>query len=103
MNIKLFFTLIVGALLLNSCFEYDDVEYKGFENVKMTNPKDGHMSLSFDLKLNNPNKFKIKIKPSDVTVFIGGKELGRVHLTETPHHRKTHASNLSDRTQREAQ
>jgi LEA14-like dessication related protein len=83
MNIKLFFTLIVGALLLNSCFEYDDVEYKGFENVKMTNPKDGHMSLSFDLKLNNPNKFKIKIKPSDVTVFIGGKELGQVHLTET--------------------
>jgi LEA14-like dessication related protein len=70
-------------LLFNSCFEYDDVVYQGFENVKMTKPNEGQMTLSFDIKLDNPNKYKIKIKPSDVTVFVGGKELGQIHLNET--------------------
>jgi LEA14-like dessication related protein len=83
MNIKLIFTLILGASLFSSCFQYDDVVYQGFDNVKMSKPKDGQMTLNFDLKLDNPNKYKIKIKPSDVSVFIGGKELGQVHLTET--------------------
>lgn len=83
MNIKLFFTLILGTLLFTSCFRYDDVVYQGFDNVKISKPKDGQMTLNFDLKLDNPNKYKIKIKPSDVSIFIGGKELGQVHLTET--------------------
>lgn len=83
MNIKLFLTLILGTFLLASCFRYDDVVYQGFDNVKISKPKDGQMTLNFDLKLDNPNKYKIKIKPSDVSIFIGGKELGQVHLTET--------------------
>lgn len=83
MNFKLAITLFFGTFLLGSCFQYDDLVYQGFDNVKMTKPKEGQMTLNFDLKLDNPNKFKIKIKPSDVTVFLGGKELGQVHLTET--------------------
>jgi LEA14-like dessication related protein len=83
MSIKLFFTLILGTFLFTSCFHYDDVVYQGFDNVKISKPKDGQMTLNFDLKLDNPNKYKIKIKPSDVSIFIGGKELGQVHLTET--------------------
>lgn len=83
MKIKLFFTLILGTFLFTSCFHYNDVVYQGFDNVKISKPKDGQMTLNFDLKLDNPNKYKIKIKPSDVSIFIGGKELGQVHLTET--------------------
>jgi LEA14-like dessication related protein len=83
MNLRLIFTLALGLGLFTSCFQYDDVVYQGFDNVKMSKPKDGQMNIKFDLKLDNPNKYKIKIKPSDVTVFVGGKELGQIHLTET--------------------
>jgi LEA14-like dessication related protein len=83
MNTKLLLTLLLGLSLLSSCFQYDDVVYQGFDNVKMTKPKDGQMNIKFNLKLDNPNNYKIKIKPSDVTVFVGGKELGQIHLTET--------------------
>lgn len=74
---------LLNTFAFSSCFYYDDVVYQGFDNVKLTKPKEGQMTLNFDLKLDNPNKYNIKIKPSDVTVFLGGKELGQVHLRET--------------------
>jgi len=83
MNLRLLLTLLLGLSLFTSCFQYDDLVYQGFDNVKLSKPKDGVLTLNFDLKLDNPNKYKIKIKPSDVSVFIGGKEIGQVHLTET--------------------
>ena len=72
-----------SSLLLGGCFEYDDVVYQGFSNVKVGKPVDGQTSISFDIQLDNPNNYKIKIKPSDLTVYIGGKELGDIHLTKT--------------------
>jgi LEA14-like dessication related protein len=83
MNRTLFLSLLFGLFALSSCLQYDNLVYKGYENVNLTNTKEGQMTLKFNLKLDNPNKFKIKIKPSNVSVFLAGKELGQVHLTET--------------------
>jgi len=75
-------TLVALLFVLTGCFDYDDVVYQGIENVKMGKPKEGKTAISFNIKLDNPNNFNIKIKPSDLTIFLGGKELGDVHLTE---------------------
>lgn len=81
---KLKFVLFLFcSVLLSSCFEYDDVVYQGVEKIKISKPIDGKTSIALNIKLDNPNKFKIKIKPSDMMVYLGGKELGEVHLKET--------------------
>lgn len=82
MKIKLF-AFIIGAFLLTGCFDYDDVVYQGIESVKIGKISEGKTPISFNIKLDNPNNYKIKIKPSDLTVYIGGKELGEVHLKQT--------------------
>jgi len=83
MNINLLLLLGLGLSLFSSCFEYDDVDYQGYENATISESKEGIIQLSFNLKLNNPNKFKIKIKPSELTVFIGDEEMGQAKLNKT--------------------
>lgn len=78
-----FLILAFCSFLLSGCFDYDDVVYQGFENIKISKPVQGQTTISFNIKLDNPNKYKIKIKPSDLTIFLGGQELGEVHLKET--------------------
>jgi LEA14-like dessication related protein len=70
----------VTTLLLGSCVSYDDISYQGFDNVQMTRQGKGHLTLGFDLKLDNPNNYNVKIKSSDIVLYIGGKELGQLHL-----------------------
>lgn len=78
-----FLLLFFVSISLTGCFDYDDVVYQGIENIKMGKPNEGKMTINFNIKLDNPNKYRLKIKPSDLTVFLGGKELGEIHLTET--------------------
>jgi LEA14-like dessication related protein len=81
---KLHFLILFSvSIVLTGCFHYDDVVYQGIENIKISRPNEGKMTINFNIKLDNPNKYRIKIKPSDLTVFLGGKELGEIHLTET--------------------
>jgi LEA14-like dessication related protein len=80
---RLILLTTISFMLLSGCMSYDDVVYQGVENVKIGKPKDGFTTISLNIKLDNPNKYNIKIKPSDVTVFLGGKELGDFHLKET--------------------
>jgi LEA14-like dessication related protein len=68
--------------LLTGCFDYNDIVYHGVENVKLGKPSEGNTTLSFNINLDNPNIYNIKIKPSDLTIFMGDKELGEVHLKE---------------------
>ncbi len=78
MKIRLFSFFII-TFVLTGCFEYDDVVYQGIENIKIGKVNEGKTPISFNIKLDNPNNYKIKIKPSDLTVFVGGKELGEIH------------------------
>lgn len=70
----------VAFLLLTSCFSYKDVNYQGVENFKMGKIQDGQLTVNFDLKLDNPNKYKIKIKPTELLIFLGEKEFATASL-----------------------
>lgn len=76
--ISMFFLLF----LLNSCFEFEEIQFKGVESVKMPKMDDKEILVDLTLRLENPNNFKIKLKPSQVNVFIADKMMGTIFLDE---------------------
>lgn len=77
---RIIFSLLLTMPFLTGCFSYKDVNFQGVENYKLGKMQDGQISLSFDVKLENPNKYNIKIKPTDLEVYLGDKELGIARL-----------------------
>ncbi len=73
-------SLLLLTFLLNSCFDFEEVQFKGIENVSMPKMDDKEILVDLTLKLENPNNFKIKIKPSFVNVFIEDKMMGTIYL-----------------------
>ena len=78
--LKSFLILIVVAIILTGCFSYKDLNFDGVENFKMGKIQEGSIDFGFDVKLENPNKYNIKIKPTDLQVFLGDNELGMARL-----------------------
>jgi LEA14-like dessication related protein len=76
--------LVIASLLflLSSCLEFDDVKFKGIESVKFPKIDQKEILIDLNLKLDNPNNYKIKIKPSVLDVYIGGKLMGKVKIDE---------------------
>ena len=68
--------------ILSSCLEFDDVKFKGIESVKFPKIDQKELLIDLSLVLDNPNNYKIKIKPSVLDVYIGGKLMGQVRLDE---------------------
>lgn len=77
---KSFLILIVAPLILTGCFSYKDLNFDGVENFKMGKIEEGSIDFGFDVKLENPNNYNIKIKPTDLQVFLGDNELGMARL-----------------------
>ena len=68
--------------LLNSCFEFNDLEFNGMENLKANKIENKTISLTLDLKILNPNGFSIKVKPSNVDVFVEEQLIGKAYLNK---------------------
>lgn len=76
-----FVYLICMVFLLASC-EFEEIQFKGVEDFKMPKIDDKEILLNLAFKVNNPNKFKIKVKPSNVDLFVSDSKLGTVFLDE---------------------
>ena len=68
--------------LFSACLEFDDVKFKGIESVKFPKIDQKELLIDLSLRLDNPNNYKIKIKPSVLDVYIGGILMGQVKLDE---------------------
>jgi LEA14-like dessication related protein len=77
---KSFFILLFISSTLSSCFNYKDLSFNGVENLKLSKIEQGELNLSLDIKLENPNNYKIKIKPTDLQIYVSNKELGSIRL-----------------------
>jgi LEA14-like dessication related protein len=61
---------------------YKEVEVVEVHNVRMSELDQRGLGAEVDLKLQNPNRYKIKVTESDLKVWINGREAGKVRLLE---------------------
>lgn len=73
--------IIAVTLLVTSC-GYQEVKYLGVSNISNVGKKDNKINVDVDFKIDNPNTYTIKIKPSKLDVFLNDKKIGIVHLDE---------------------
>lgn len=75
--------LLVGVMLsLQSCFDYEEVQFRGVQNVSVLERGDNVIKLQIDVRVDNPNTFKIKVKKSTLDIYINGKYVGKTQLDE---------------------
>lgn len=71
---------LISFVFLTSCFDYEDVEFKGVQNVGIEGRSEGNITLRIDMKVNNPNNYNIKIKKSALDVYVNGSRVGRTKM-----------------------
>lgn len=74
--------LFACLFLLTSCLDFEEVRFLGVDNVKLPKYQEKEMVFDLSLKIDNPNNYKIKIKPSSLDVSVGGTRIGVVHLDD---------------------
>lgn len=67
---------------MSGCFDYEDVEFKGVENITVVERTEDEIKLKVDVKVDNPNKFNIKVKSSTLDIYINDKYVGKTDLVE---------------------
>lgn len=64
------------VLLLSSCREPKELEYRDFKNLSTENLGFSSSTIKVDLIYYNPNNFGLQLKRTDLDVFINGNLLG---------------------------
>lgn len=77
------FTILFCALLLTSCFDYKDVEFKGMQDFGIEDRTDNNITVRVDLKVNNPNNYGIKVKKSTLDVYLNKKYVGKTKMKKS--------------------
>ena len=68
------------AVSLTSCFDYEDVDFKGVQKFGLEDRSGGNITIRLDLKVSNPNKYNITIKKSALDVFVSGNKVGKAKM-----------------------
>ena len=71
---------LISFVFLTSCFDYEDVEFKGVQNVALEGRSEGNITLRIDMKVNNPNNYNLKIKKSSLDIFVNGVKIGKTKM-----------------------
>jgi hypothetical protein len=75
---------LFSIVFLTSCFDYEDVEFKGVQNIGLEGRSGGNITVRIDMKVNNPNNYNIKIKKSsldDVVLKKNHQDVYPLYLT----------------------
>ncbi len=74
--------VLLTIFLFCSCKPSKDLIFQDLQgfSIKQTTPP----SATVSVRMYNPNKYKLKLKKADVSVFINGNELGKMQVAGTP-------------------
>jgi LEA14-like dessication related protein len=76
LKLKSILLLIVISFTLTSCFKYEDVIMKEVTNVSVNSFSANHIEIKVDMRIINPNNYKISIVDSDLELFVKNKKVG---------------------------
>jgi len=77
-----YFALLCLTFILTSC-TFLEPQYKGGEKFKFDKLEGKSLKFTVGAKILNPNNYTIKIKPSDLDVYIEDDFMGVIHLDKT--------------------
>jgi LEA14-like dessication related protein len=69
-------SFITTIILLSSCREPKELEYRDFKNLKSEKLGFASSTVKVDLIYYNPNTFGLQLKRTDLDIFIDGNYLG---------------------------
>jgi LEA14-like dessication related protein len=77
-------SLVTLLLFLSSCscLDFNSPELRGGEDFSIQKMNGNEIQLNAKAKIYNDNCFTLKIKPSDLELFVEGESIGTVRLDE---------------------
>ena len=81
---------LFSIVFLTSCLDYEDVEFKGVQNIGLEDRSGGTITVRIDMKVNNPNSYNIKINKSSLDVFVNGSKVGKTKMNNNVVLKKNH-------------
>jgi LEA14-like dessication related protein len=86
---KIFISAAIVALMFfgTSC-KVQELDFNGVNDVGIGSMQSDDIEITLNVKLDNPNNFKIKVVKADLDMFIGGNEAGSASLGDNVEIRK---------------
>ena len=79
-SIKNLVIVILSVFTLTSCFDYEDVEFKGMEGFNIEERNENNLTVRLDMKVDNPNDYNITVKKSTLDIYLNGKYVGKTKM-----------------------
>jgi LEA14-like dessication related protein len=70
---------VLFILSLSSC-EVDEISFVQLDDVKITKIEQKEVFLDVSVQLENPNSFDVKVKDSDLDLYLEGTFIGKARL-----------------------
>lgn len=75
------FTFLI--IFLTSCFDYEEVQFKGMQGFNIEERTEDNITVRLDIKVDNPNTYNIKIKKSNLDLYLNKKYLGKAKIKKS--------------------
>jgi LEA14-like dessication related protein len=83
------------AAIISSCANFEEPEFISSNGLKMGKIEGKKISITADVVVANPNWFGIKIKPSNLDVYIENQYMGKIYLEKKVKMKAKRESTLS--------
>jgi LEA14-like dessication related protein len=82
MRLKFVHVFVSIVIFLSSCSSFKEPIIKGSDDFQLTQFEGKKISFSLALAIENNNWYALKIKPSNVDLYLEDKLIGKLHLLE---------------------
>jgi len=74
------FSFLIAILSLSSCAQPKELVYLGMDSFSIKQAGLKQTTISMNIRLYNPNRYKLKLKKADVDVFINNSHVGKMNV-----------------------
>jgi len=74
--------LVIAVLLLSACSQPKNLVYQDVQHVSMKHAGLNKTTLSMDVRLYNPNAYRIQLKRADLDIYINNNLLGKINIDQ---------------------
>jgi len=72
--------ILINTVVLGACRQPKELVYQDVQNFNVKHVGLEKTTLSMDVRLYNPNRYRLKLKRSDIDVYLNGDLLGKINI-----------------------